>query len=261
MNFNKFQLSSNIMTICFLFLLLTAELVMSQTPTAPVAEKVDTTVGITKVEPTTPSIPSEIKVPDGYTFSFVLYGDGTIVYTCVVASTRWDLTSVNANLINRDDSHFDPAFYVATLSSNTDGTLIFKSVLAKHDNSTLTVKRDTKVTSPNNSSKLNADWERYAAVKTESGGSFSDIGYVVVVDTNSGAPRAVSQCGNNFQDGGTDTTPFTATYYFYSGAIPSTTTTDNSPNNSGTMNSIFIGNTQLGLILIIGFITIGVVSF
>ncbi|CAG8433093.1 10722_t:CDS:2 [Diversispora eburnea] len=271
---------------------------MSQTPTAPVAEKVDTTVGTTKGkftiifslifffigvifslfssntlfshfsldEPPTPTIPSEIKVPDGYKFSFLLYGNGNNKYTCVVASKSWDISSVQADLINRNDSHYDPAFYVASLTSNSDGTLIFKSVLVKHDNSSLTVKRDTKVDSPENNSvtKIHAPWERYAALNTVSGGSFSDIGYVVVVSTYKGASRAVSECGDNYQDGNIDTEPFTATYYFYSGSIPSNTTTNDSnesSNNNGAMNSIFIGYTQLGLTIIIGFITIGIALF
>ncbi|CAG8624842.1 12153_t:CDS:2 [Acaulospora morrowiae] len=247
-----------VLTVCLMFVV---EYALSQAPSAQPAPQQEHYIGTVRQKPNSPDIPSNISVPSGSTFSFLLYGSGKNEWLC--QSGSWVLNNVTINLINNDNGHFDPSWEVASLfwqsTPINGGRATFKSLL-DNDTSSIITKPDSSVASPDGTDNIN--WERQV-VNSVPGGAFSNISYVLTISTKRGISPSASTCGVQFQNNAKTSVDFTATYYFYAGSPPNTTTAGpNSPTvKSDAVTTRLSRVGQLGWVSIVGFIAVGVLFF
>ncbi|CAB4477326.1 hypothetical protein RhiirA5_348245 [Rhizophagus irregularis] len=245
-------------------------------PAAPVI--IPTTIGTITKEPDLSSVPQGLLVPKGNNFAFILNARGNQKYQCVSTSKQWLHVDSEAMLINDKNDiqqHFDPAFVVVqhnTTKTPTQGGNYTWNSLLPSDNSQVIAKVVNSADSPQSTN--NVPWELNVATFRSDAGRLSKISYILKINTNGGAAPPTDQCGVQYIDGFIQPVQYEADYLFYEGTLPgSGTPTDQPANPSESASSTStsktndgysskpIGPGKLSWVAIVGFISVGVISF
>ncbi|PKK75770.1 hypothetical protein RhiirC2_735899 [Rhizophagus irregularis] len=239
---------------------------------------IPTTIGTITKEPDLSSVPQGLLVPKGNNFAFILNARGNQKYQCVSTSKQWLHVDSEAMLINDKNDiqqHFDPAFVVVqhnTTKTPTQGGNYTWNSLLPSDNSQVIAKVVNSADSPQSTN--NVPWELNVATFRSDAGRLSKISYILKINTNGGAAPPTDQCGVQYIDGFIQPVQYEADYLFYEGTLPgSGTPTDQPANPSESASSTStsktndgysskpIGPGKLSWVAIVGFISVGVISF
>ncbi|CAB4396633.1 uncharacterized protein OCT59_019555 [Rhizophagus irregularis] len=163
--------------------------------------------------------PKNITIPDHHKFDFLLSAYGVQIYKCFVNNhipNNWTLVTPDAFCIN--DKHtqtFTPEFEVVhhyfLPKLINGGRIVWKSII-KNDNSLIVAKVIAQNTSPDGPSNL--PWLVSQVTHHEGEGRYSEVTYVLRVNTQGGVAPAAEQCGTFYPDGAIVKIPYNTDYFF-----------------------------------------------
>jgi len=208
-------------------------------------------IGTITVQPATPTLPENIKPPNGATFSFLLYASGKRTYTCTssLGQSSWTLVGIETYFINVKNTgqSFGPGYQVVyhyLEDTPVSGGNLTWSAITKSDQSYVVGKSIAQ-------SEDAADpvrklpWELVQSTSNQEGGKLSNITYIVRVNTYAGIEPPANQCGVQYVSGKTLDVAYTADYWFYSGGKPQDPTNTTNPTAATATGSKSAGNTQI----------------
>jgi len=185
------------------------------------AYPVATVIGTITNQPSTP-LPDNLTLPDGQDFKFLLYGSGVQVYQCTANSTAgqpgsWTLVGPNAYLVNDVSSDsFDPSMEVAhhyfQATAVNGGRATWES-LVQGDTSLVITKIIGQSDSPDGPE--NIPWLLTQTTSTQPGGQFSDITYVLRVNTQDGVAPSAESCGTDYPNTAKFNSTYTTEYWYF----------------------------------------------
>ncbi|CAG8750506.1 19784_t:CDS:2, partial [Dentiscutata erythropus] len=155
-------------------------------------------------QPDTP-IPANLTVPSGNCFKILLYGRGVQIYQCVTSgsSGSWSQVGPDAYLINNNKTeNFTSKFEVAHhyfQQTPVNGGIITWQSLVKGDNSLVIAKKISQSPSPDGPE--NVPWLETQTTSNQGEGTFSNITYVLRINTKGGVAPPATQCGTTYSNG------------------------------------------------------------
>ncbi|CAG8655495.1 4535_t:CDS:2 [Cetraspora pellucida] len=170
-------------------------------------------------EPNT-ELPANLTVPSGNCFQFLLYGSGVQQYQCLInnGTPQWSQVGPDAYLINdikkeSFTSKYEVAHHYFQPTPVNGGRITWQSIVKK-DDSLVIAKIIASSPSPNGSG--NVPWLQTQATSNQGNGRFSNITYVLRINTKGGVAPSVDQCGSTYQNSQTAAINYTTEYWYFS---------------------------------------------